>query len=88
MGVDVQEAGAAEPNPTRMRDHLKGHKLGQHAWRMHAMEAGIGSRGPFVLDLHGLSKAAAGLAIQNVSFVWCWLLMCLSSVVRNLPAYL
>lgn len=57
--------------PSRERQQFPGSKFQQHTWQMHAMSAGIGPRGPFVLDLHGLSRAAARLALHNVSFCCC-----------------
>lgn len=62
----LQDAAAAEPDctPTERPD-FPGNKARQRPWQMQAMGAGIGPRGPFVLDLHGLSKPAAGLALQN-----------------------
>lgn len=66
--VFVQDAAAAEPDGTPTeRPDFPGNKARQHSWQMQAVGAGIGPRGPFVLDLHGLSKPAAGLALQNVS---------------------
>ncbi|KAL3153853.1 hypothetical protein ABBQ32_013426 [Trebouxia sp. C0010 RCD-2024] len=62
----LQDAAAAEPDGTPTeRPDFPGNKARQHSWQMQAVGAGIGPRGPFVLDLHGLSKPAAGLALQN-----------------------
>ena len=41
---------------------------------MQAVQSGIGPRGPFTLDLHGLSKPAARLALQMVKHLACLLM--------------
>ena len=72
MVVHVQEAAPVDQRSSvssRERLEFPGSKFQQHTWQMHAMSAGIGPRGPFLLDLHGLSKSAARLALQNVSFL-------------------
>lgn len=72
MDVRVQEAAPVDQRSSvSSTDRLDfpGSKHQQHTWQMHAMSAGIGPRGPFLLDLHGLSKSAARLALQNVSLL-------------------
>ena len=72
--VCVQEAAPVDQRSSvssRERLDFPGNRFKQHTWQMHAMSAGIGPRGPFLLDLHGLSRSAAHLAVQNVSFLVC-----------------
>lgn len=58
---------AAEADPTKPRImSKKGIVRGQQTSQVHIMEGSIDNRGPFVLDLHGLSKPAAQLALQHV----------------------
>ena len=72
MVVHVQEAAPVDQRSSALstdRLDFPGSKHQQHTWQMDAVSAGIGPRGPFLLDLHGLSKPAARLALQNVSFL-------------------
>ena len=58
---------AAEADPTKPKIMpKKGIVRGQQTSQVHIMEGSIDNRGPFVLDLHGLSKPAAQLALQHV----------------------
>ncbi|DBA95852.1 hypothetical protein WJX77_008392 [Trebouxia sp. C0004] len=57
---------AAEVDPTKPKIvSREGILRGQQTSQVHIMEGGIGQRGPFVLDLHGLLKPAAQLALQH-----------------------
>ncbi|DBA95931.1 TPA: hypothetical protein ACH3X1_001456 [Trebouxia sp. C0004] len=55
---------AAEVDPTKPKI-VSRIVRGQQTSQVHIMEGSIGPRGPFVLDLHGLSKPAAQLALQH-----------------------
>jgi len=58
---------AAEADPTRPKIiSKKGIACGQETSQVHIMEGSIDHKGPFVLDLDGLSKPAAQLALQHV----------------------
>ncbi|KAL0055686.1 hypothetical protein WJX82_003200 [Trebouxia sp. C0006] len=57
---------AAEADATKPKImSKKGIVRGQQTSQVHIMEGSIDNRGPFVLDLHGLSKPAAQLALQH-----------------------
>lgn len=57
---------AAEADPTKPKIVSKKIVRGQQTSQVHIMEGSIDNRGHFVLDLHGLSKPAAQLALQHV----------------------
>ena len=58
---------AAEADPTKPKVMLnKAIVRGQQTSQVHIMEGSIDHKGPYVLDLHGLSKAAAQLALRHV----------------------
>lgn len=58
---------AAEVDPARRRPASKMTSRNDHeqAFKTHVIEGAIDSRGPYVLDLHGLSRPAAALALQR-----------------------
>ncbi|DBA76035.1 TPA: Glutathione S-transferase theta-1 [Trebouxia sp. C0005] len=57
---------AAEADPTKPKVMLnKAIVRGQQTSQVHIMEGSIDHKGPYVLDLHGLSKAAAQLALRH-----------------------
>ena len=66
-GIHAQEAGreVEEPAHVPRSDHL--YKWRQQAWQTRAMGADAPVESAFLLDLHGLSRAAARLAVQTVS---------------------
>ena len=58
---------AAEADPTKPKImSMKGIVRGQKTSQVHIMEGNIDHKGPFTLDLHGLSRPAAQLALQHV----------------------
>ena len=58
---------AADADPAKLKILAKkGIARGQNTSQVHIMEGSIDHRGPFILDLHGLSKPAAQLALQHV----------------------
>lgn len=57
---------AADADPAKLKILAKkGIARGQNTSQVHIMEGSIDHRGPFILDLHGLSKPAAQLALQH-----------------------
>ncbi len=67
VGVTCLLQMAAEADPTKPKIiSKKGIVRGQQTSQVHIMEGSIDNRGPFILDLHGLSKPAAQLALQHV----------------------
>lgn len=59
----------AESSKQAVVPRIPWHRQGQKDGQMRDVQKGIGDRGWGVLDLHGLSVAAAQLALQNVSSI-------------------